>query len=110
MGENIAMTKKQPEGQYTRRYRYRATISVSRPLVRRSEASQQSPRQVVPVTRRRTVRLDQGEQRSVALRRRVTMPHEAIRPLTWAERKHLYHQPHLEKKPEQPVLVSRTLL
>lgn len=38
------------------------------------------------------------------------MPHEAIRPLTWAERKQLYHQPHLEKKPEQPVLVSRTLL
>ncbi|HET8842507.1 MAG TPA: FtsQ-type POTRA domain-containing protein [Ktedonobacteraceae bacterium] len=104
------MTKKQPEGQYTRRYRYRATISVSRPLVRRNEASQQSPHQVVPVTRRRTVRLDQGEQRSIALRRRVTMPHEAIRPLTWAERKQLYHQPHLEKKPEQPVLVSRTLL
>lgn len=36
------------------------------------------------------------------------MPHEAIQPLTWAERKQLYRQPR-PAKPEQPQLVSRTL-
>src|SRR4051812_18482563 len=104
MGENIAMTRHQPEGQSTRRYRYRATASVSRSLVRRGDTGQQSTRQVVPVKSGRSIRQDQGEQQ-VVLRRKVTMPHEAIRPLTWAERKQL-HQPQEAQPIRQYQLVS----
>src|SRR5579883_2279579 len=71
MGERIDMTRKQPGGQETRRYTYRATVSVSRPLVRRSTLSQGDPRaeSLEKYARR--------QQEPVMMRRRVTMPHEA---------------------------------
>jgi len=86
------MTEKQPEGQDTRRYRYRATASVSRPVVRRTEIIQRGARGVV---RMQEMPKTRGEQ-PVAKRRTVTTPHEAIQPLSWAERQQRFRHPQTE--------------
>ena len=103
MGERIDMTRKQPGGQETRRYTYRATVSVSRPLVRRSTLSQGDPRaeSLEKYARR--------QQEPVMMRRRVTMPHEAVQPLTWAERRKRFRQPQAQPQPARTRLVQRTL-
>ena len=72
------MKEQQPYGQRSHNYRYRATASVSRTVVRREEASQTRSRNA-----RRT---PEQTSRSVLSERKVTMPHEAIQPLSWAER------------------------
>lgn len=98
------MINKQPEEQQERRYRYRATVSVSRPVVRRGTASQS---QTYDRTRLQGLKKSQGRQ-ATAVRRRVTLPHEAIQPLSWAERHERYRQ--LQRTPSTyPQLVERTL-
>lgn len=92
------MTKKQPGGQYTRRYTYRATASVSRPLVRRRPPGLHSPT-AGGREERKTGHGPQG--------RRVTMPHEAIAPLTWAQRRERFRQQ--GATPARTRLVQRTL-
>src|SRR5581483_6687469 len=104
MGECIDMTRKQPGGQNTRRYTYRATASVSRPLIRRSTLSQREAR---AQGLERNARRGQ-ENLPVARRRRVTMPHEAVQPLTWAERRARFRQPQVQQS-ARPRLVQRTL-
>src|SRR5579883_3489551 len=102
MGERIDMTRKQPGGQNTRRYTYRATVSVSRPLVRRSALGQRDAR---AASLERSAR----QQEPVMVRRRVTMPHEAVQPLTWAERRERFRQPQAQPHPTRTRLVQRTL-
>lgn len=84
------MINKEPKEQATRRYRYRATASVSRPVVRRGETKSRDTRdhaQLQGVTRSRDAQ--------TPVKRQVTMPHEAIQPLSWAERHERYRQfPH----------------
>jgi hypothetical protein len=92
------MTKKQPGGQNTRRYTYRATVSVSRPLVRRRPPSLHA--QIVE--RREERNTGRGPQR-----RQVTIPHEAIQPLTWSERRERFRQ--RVATPVRTQLVQRTL-
>lgn len=104
MGERIDMTRKQPDGQNTRRYTYRATASVSRPLVRRSTLNQRGPRAEGP---ERSVRQEQRIT-PVGRGRRVTMPREAVQPLTWAERRERFRQPQVQQ-PARTRLVQRTL-
>jgi hypothetical protein len=96
------MTRKQPEEQDIRRYTYRASASVSRPLVRRRELSQRDIREQ---DQPQEVEKDEAQVLRV---RRVTLPHEAVQPMTWAERQERFRQP----RGEQPVrrrLVKRTL-
>lgn len=96
------MTRKQPEEQDIRRYTYRASASVSRPLVRRRELSQ---RDVYEQDQPQRVEREQAR----ALRgRRVTMPHEAVQPMTWAERQERFRQPRGERSTRRR-LVKRTL-
>ena len=102
MGERIDMTRKQPGGQNTRRYTYRATVSVSRPLVRRSALGQRDAR---AASLERSAR----QQEPVMVRRQVTMPHEAVQPLTWAERRERFRQPQAQPQPVRTRLVQRTL-
>jgi hypothetical protein len=125
------MTNQKPEGQYIRRYRYRATASVSRPLIRRGEANQSDEHENVqlpgrgrgpvkqPVaTKRKVTTPHEAERREryrqpqaaqeVATRRKVTIPHEAVQPLSWAERRERYRQPQPER-PTRQRLVKRTL-
>ena len=98
------MTRKQPEGQNnTRRYTYRATASVSRPLVRRSTLSRRDARAEEREEQERDLRRNQA-----ALGRRVTMPREAMQPLTWAERRERFRQPQA-RQPARGRLVQRTL-
>jgi cell division septal protein FtsQ len=97
------MTEKQPEGQDTRRYRYRATASVSRPVVRRSEVIQRGTRGPVRVKEVQRARAEQP----VSKRRTVTTPHEAIQPLSWAERQQRFRHPQAEQS-GRGKLVSRT--
>ena len=86
------MNRMQPDGQDTRRYRYRATSSVTRPVVRRQEASQRNER----------------EQAQAYRGRRVTMPHEVVQPASWAERHERFRQPQASRSPQRR-LVQRTL-
>lgn len=100
------MTYKQPDGQHIRRYKYRATASVSRPVVRRRESSQYDVRgqQVRALTSRRS----KADEMAPVERRVVTMPHEAVRPMSWAER----HERFRSQQAEQSArgrLVQRTL-
>lgn len=95
------MTRKQPDGQKdTRRYTYRASASVSRPVVRRSALSQSDAR---AEAQEREVRREQ-----TSLGRRVTMPREAVQPMTWAERRERFRQPPVQQ-PARGRLVQRTL-
>lgn len=98
------MTRKQPGGQNTRRYTYRATASVSRPLVRRNTSGQRDQR---AESLEKSTRREQGLA-PVSRGRRVTMPHEAVQPLTWAERRERFHQPQAQQ-PARTRLVQRTL-
>ncbi len=98
------MTRKQPGGQNTRRYTYRATASVSRPLVRRNTSGQRGPR---AESLARDARREQ-ERAQVARGRRVTLPHETVQPLTWAERRERFRQPQAQQ-PARARLVQRTL-
>ena len=86
------MNRMQPDGQNTRRYRYRATSSVTRPVVRRQEASQRNER----------------EQDQAYRGRRVTMPREVVQPPSWAERHERFHQPQAHQ-PLRRRMVQRTL-
>ncbi len=88
------MINKQPNGQHTQRYRYRATASVSRPVTRRNQPGKQ---------------LDEGQRtrREVLAEvgstgRTVTMPRQAVQPVSWAERKARFHDTH-----GQPALRGR---
>lgn len=92
MGEHIDMNRKQPDGPDTRRYRYRATSSTTRPVIRRQEASQRNER----------------EQGQAYRGRRVTMPHEVVQPVSWAERHERFRQPQADRPPQRR-LVQRTL-
>ena len=85
------MTYKQPDGLDPRSYKNRVSGPVSRSYTRRSEASQRAARE------RRTgpkqVKALRGAQAGSVVetaRRIVTMPHEAVQPLTWAERHERY--------------------
>lgn len=102
------MTYKQPDGLDPRRYKNRTSAPVSRSFVRRSAADQFGQRERKAVLAQvRTARratggqagapkragshLDSGKQDASErgpkrLERVVTMPHEAVQPLTWAER------------------------
>lgn len=131
------MTNQRQEGQYIRRYRYRATASVSRPLVPRGETRQGNglgdvrlpkggrvqvepqvatkrrvtvPREAAqPVSSERRERYRQPQAaQQVATKRKVTMPHEAVQPLSWAERRERYHPPQPAGSPRHR-LVKRTL-
>jgi hypothetical protein len=107
MGENIAMIKKQPEEQQPpRRYRYRATVSVSRTLVPRGEASQHKMRENIQA---QSMKKESAEQ-DMIMKRRVTMPHETVQPLSWSER-HERYQRHRQQpaQPQRQRLVQRTL-
>lgn len=95
MGERIDMNTQQPGGQHTRRYTYRATASVSRPLVRRRTPGLRDPRAQ-----------NQPERRPGERERRVTLPHEAVQPPTWAERRERFRQP---SAPVRSRPVQRTL-
>lgn len=80
------MTREQPDGQKnTRRYTYRATVSVSRPVIRRSALSQREARLEAQERDARRERASMG--------RRVTMPREAVQPMTWAERRERFRRP-----------------
>lgn len=96
------MTYKQPDGHESRRYRYRASASVSRPVVRRKEPGRYDVRE-----QQAPVRSARGNQPGEA-RRMVTMPHEAVQPLTWAER-HERFRTQRAGKSGQGRLVQRTL-
>jgi hypothetical protein len=89
------MTKQQPERQNTQRYRYRATASVSRPLMRRRKASSRNEREHVQLSSREKSRAEPqvATERKAASERKVTMPDEAVQPLSWAERRSRYRQP-----------------
>ncbi len=96
------MVNKKPELQSMQRYRYRATSSVSRPVVRRVEANQSS----VPSVVQRPDYDGGGVQTLV--KRRVTMPHQAVQPLSWSERRERYRLP-VPEPPKRDNLVRRTL-
>ncbi len=106
------MTYKQPEGLDPRRYKNRTGAPVSRSFVKRSAAEQfgQRDRKAV-LAQVRTARRATGERAGAQkrqgshlesgkqdaserapkqLERVVTMPHEAVQPLTWAERRARY--------------------
>lgn len=127
MGEHINMTYKQPDGLDPRRYKNRTN---SRSFVRRGDTSQYAIRErraalaQIRTTRRapngqavaagRAVpafRLDKEDatRRSPQQEKRVvTMPHEAVQPLTWAER-HARYRGRATAQPAQDRLVPRTL-
>lgn len=96
------MINKHPEEQPMRRYRYRATASVSRPLIRRGgTASDKVRRQSGSLGPTKSLAAQQ-----TLVKRKVTMPHEAIQPLSWAERHKRFRQP---TQSTSPRLVARTL-
>jgi cell division septal protein FtsQ len=90
------MTKQQPDKQNIRRYKYHTTSAVAYPIVRRRASSQYEKAQ---------------EQRTYvapnATGRRVTAPHQAVQPLSWAERHERFRNPQVEQ-PVQARLVPRT--
>ncbi|HEX7735180.1 MAG TPA: FtsQ-type POTRA domain-containing protein [Ktedonobacteraceae bacterium] len=124
MGEHIDMTYKQPDGIDPRRHRNRTSAPVSRSYTRRGAGEQpaarerkaalaqvRNPRGAVPgkvaATERPRV-LDASERLPERNERIVTMPHEAVQPLTWAERHARYRgQPSDQSASEQ--LAPRTL-
>ena len=98
------MTNKQPDRQNSRRYRYHATDTGARPIARRRSVNQRATDENVQehnVRRERAASPDSPG-------RRVTMPHEAVQPLSWSERRERFRQP-----PASPSthgrLVQRTL-
>lgn len=103
------MTYKQPDGLDPRRYKNRTSASVSRSFVRRNGTSQ-----VVLRERRsalaqvRTARRTPAGRAASIERRVVTMPHEAVQPLTWAER-HARYRAHSGEHAAEERLVPRTL-
>jgi hypothetical protein len=107
------MTHKQPDGLDPRRYRNRASAPVSRAFVRRDEANQHVVRERrVPLAQVRTNRRapdeNTGENASKRNVRIVTLPHEAVQPLTWAERHARYRSSQADSS-AQGRLVPRTL-
>lgn len=70
------MTKQQPNKQNIRRYRYHTSSTEVYPIARRRALSQQEKR---PEQQRTYVAPNVTE-------RRVTTPHQAVQPLSWAER------------------------
>lgn len=103
------MTYKQPDGLDPRRYKNRTGAHVSRSFVRSSKANPYALRERrVSATQARTTRRAQGGKAVVAGRRVVTMPHEAVQPLTWAER-HARYRGQPTDQPAQERLVPRTL-
>ncbi len=113
MGEHIDMTHKQPDGLDPRRYRNRASAPVSRSFVRRDEASQHVVRERrAPLAQVRTNRRAPGANTSELTPKRnvriVTLPHEAVQPLTWAERHARYRASQADRS-AQGRLVPRTL-
>lgn len=49
------------------------------------------------------------QERIAAPARRVTTPHEAVRPLSWAERRARFRDPRVQEQPARGRLVQRTL-
>ena len=118
------MTYKQPEGLDPRRHRNRVSAPVSRSSVRYNQANQHvvrerpAPLAQVRTARRTLVRLDnedtgerspkRNKRASQGDKRVVTMPHEAVQPLTWAER-HTRYRARQTAQSAQVRLVPRTL-
>ncbi len=102
------MTYKQPDGLDPRRYKNRASTPVSRSFVRRGEAIQRVARERrASSSPARSPRPAQAG--AVAAGRRVvTMPHEAVQPLTWAERHDRYRRQPTSRSARER-LVPRTL-
>jgi len=103
------MTYKQPDGLDPRRYKNRTGAHVSRSFVRSSQASPYAVRERrVTSAQARATRRAQVGKAAVGGRRVVTMPHEAVQPLTWAER-HARYRGQATGQPGQERLVPRTL-
>lgn len=104
MGEWNNMINKQPDGKDTRYYRYQATVPGLRPMARRSSLQQRNSRVGSQEPR---LRKAQVVAPSLA-ERRVTVPHEAVQPLSWAERRERFRSPAADQ-PARGRLVQRTL-
>lgn len=91
------MTRKQPERQNIRRYRYQTDPVGAQPVVHRRasrrEEGFQEPRTYVVTT---------------PTGRRVTAPHRAVRPLSAAERHARFRGPQRAQQPTRGRLVART--